>query len=687
MSLAILHWESADARNYLFKIDIGTNTCYRFKIGKRIIDRAGIRWVDDVSRQTPFRQKKKLTFLGDSEEEVALPKNYFDRENCYVQLLSAKDPSGRAPAVSKVVRVPIGLQQINTTHFTLSSSLSSSANTNMYTTDFNPVRNISHDAQQLAQQASIEDILGSLVRAVLPAAINVLSPPATGSGSGSSGSGTAGGATGMLANLLGAVLRVVAPSIPGFSAPQSVDTPMVNDNNRFDVNGADNNQFSKPFVFGIDDALLASLAGPIIQQGMQLLPQLINAANQHKLQTLQANNQLMTTLAGDVQRRLMLQQLLQHQPAAGAPAVDPAVLAQLIAQLQNAPAAPPAAAPAPAAAQSLSVSNGSYALSSTVLLTFESLKLSPYNGQKVLLLQQTDKIVFKIKLNVSTAPSKPLPRAIYTFYIKDPATRQLLLEKTFRRKDVMANSVLDFEFMKNEISGIPLNKNIEIFAEMRWRTASGKEYKAVGNTPAVFVQQYFAQDQGAAVSGEKELTDMKVYRSFWNKVWQSPSLGKSKSLWELNVDAKYTVTLSADHTANGITPTKLSVDEKDKESLTDTTSGKMKAGIELSITELNKLLGGWEGAAPLNDEQLAAIKTADFARSNASEMIYNIKMRGRTYEQGMVWIVPVFRQFEITLGKVESLTQEGYVDQLNSSKVKFPLPVSARIISIKSNNQ
>lgn len=694
MALAILQWESADSHDFRFKIDIGTNTFYRFKIGKSVIDRAGIKWVDEISKETPFRQKTKLTFLGDSEEEVRMPKNYFDSENCYVQLFSAKDAQGTSPAVSKVIKIPMGLQRINTGRL---NPLTRASSITMSYTDFNPVRNISHDVQYLAHQSSIEDILGSLVKAVLPVAIGMLNPAAGNSpggkassnGAASAGSGSSastGDTSSLLTSLLGALMKAVAPNIPGLSGQQSIQE----DHNRFHKPKAINNQFSRPFVFGIDDALLATLAGPIIKQGMELLPQLINAANQHKLQTLQANNQLMTTLAGDVQRRLMLQQLLQNQPASAAPAIDPAVLAQLIAQLQAAP--PAAAAPAPPAVAvaktySLSANQHAYTLSNGLILTFESLKLSSSNGKDVLLLQLSDRMLFKIKLNVNQAPKNPLPKAIYTFYFKDPATKQLLFEKTFKKKDIQANTIIEFEFMKSELSNMPLHKNIEVFAEMRWRTASEKEYKAIGNTPVVFVQNYFVQNQGQAVSGEKELSDMKVYRSFWNKIWQSPSLGKSRSLWELKVDARYTVSLSADHTANGVTGTKLSMDEKDPESIKDITSGKLKAGIELSITEINKLLDGWDGSVPLDEEKLGAIRNADFAVSNTAETIYNIELKGRSYEQGMIWVVPVFKLFEITLGKVESLTPEGYVNQVSSTKVKFPLPVSVRILGIKSNKQ
>jgi hypothetical protein len=703
MALAILEFESEDSGNYRFKFDIGTNSFYKFKIGRSTEERAEMNWVTDISKSTPFKKRKKDFIGGDTSEEALLPTKYFDRENCYVQLLSAKDEHGRSPAVSQIIKIPYGFRNIDSDNF----GLPPGAGKNMNDINFNPARRISHAQHELSYQYSLEELLGPLLRAALPIALGAITQ-ATGAAAGGSTGAAGGGASGSsgmgsLTSILTTLLRALAPAPgagPAVSHASSLMQPELMDGNRFG-SFRSNRQvtMTRPMVFGIDDALLASLAGPVIQEGIQLLPQLLNSINQHKLQTLQANNQLMTTLAGDVQRRLMMQQLMQNQGAAAggsAANIDPAVLAQLIAQIQAqqpaAPAAPAgttpaAAAPPVAGAHSFSLNgNGtSYTMSGNVLLTFESLEMQKFAGKDTLILQKADKVIFRIKLNVASNPKKPLPKAIYNFYFKDPLTKQVYGTKTFRKKDVEANSVIDFEFAKTELGNIPLQKAVEIFVEMRW-LAADHEYKAVSTCPAVFVEKFFYQSQGGAVSQEKELNDMKIYRSFWNKIWQSRAIGKSKSVWELCIDAKYTVTLSPDHLSNGTTETKFAVDPKDKESLSDVTTGKMKAGIELSLTEVNKLMDGWEGAKPLDEDTLDALRCSDFARTNAAELVCNVKLKGRSYENGVFWAIPVFKMYEITLGKVESVNDYGYVKYISATKVRFPLPVSVRILGLKSKN-
>ena len=701
MALAILELESEDKGNYRFKLDIGTNLFYKFKIGRSTEERAEMNWVTDISRSTKFKKRRKDFIGGDTSEEALLPINYFDRENCYVQLLSAKDEQGRSPAVSQIIKIPYGLRNVDSDDFELPLR----ARKDMNDINFNPARKISHAQHELSYQYSLEELLGPLLRAALPVAIGAITQATAsgaGGGSGAAGGGVSGaGGMGSLTSLLTIILRALAPasvSAPALSGASSFMQPEIMDGNRFGLFRVNRNvTMAKPMVFGIDDALLASLAGPVIQQGMQLLPQLINSINQHKLQTLQANNQLMTTLAGEVQRRLMIQQLMQNQAApagGGVNNIDPPVLAQLIAQMQAQQTAVPAApvlaaplnaAPAVAVTRSLSLSSTSYTMSGNVLLTFESLEIQKFAGKDTLILQKVDKVVFRIKLNVASNPKKPLPKAIYNFYFRDPLTRQVYGTKTFKKKDVEANTVMDFEFAKTDLGNIPLQKALEVFVEMRW-LAVGQEYKAVSTYPAVFVEKFFYQSQAGAVSQEKELKDMKVYRPFWNKIWQSPTIGKSKSVWELSIDAKYTVTLSPDHLSNGTTETKFAIDPKDKESLSDVTAGKMKAGIELSLTEVNKLMDGWDGAKPLDEETLNALRCSDFVRVNASELVCNVKLKGRSYENGVFWAIPIFKMYEVTLGKVESVNESGYVKYISATKVKFPLPVSVRILGLKSKN-
>jgi hypothetical protein len=76
--------------------------------------------------------------------------------------------------------------------------------------------------------------------------------------------------------------------------------------------------------------------------------------------------------------------------------------------------------------------------------------------------------------------------------------------------------------------------------------------------------------------------------------------------------------------------------------------------------------------------------TEDFAKNNAAEFVYNLRLKGRAGERGMVWIAPVFKLFECTLSAVSKTDEAGQVVAMTEEKVHFPLPVAARVIGLKS---
>lgn len=90
----------------------------------------------------------------------------------------------------------------------------------------------------------------------------------------------------------------------------------------------------------------------------------------------------------------------------------------------------------------------------------------------------------------------------------------------------MPNTAIDFDFSVTELSAVPTGKPVMVLAEMKWLTRSNREVKTLGSTEIVFVEQYFIKQQVGKVQDEKELTDMNLYRSFWNKIWESPLTDK-----------------------------------------------------------------------------------------------------------------------------------------------------------------
>jgi hypothetical protein len=292
-------------------------------------------------------------------------------------------------------------------------------------------------------------------------------------------------------------------------------------------------------------------------------------------------------------------------------------------------------------------------------------------------------------------PTTPLPKAIIKVTLKGGPNGATWAEKTFKQKNVPANSAVLLPFSADELAHLPANQVVTAVAEMRWLTNGGAgERRALGSQEFVLVDRYFLGEVGPASGPERELTDMQRYRSFWNKVWEAPTLhavdpgdeATRKYNWALDVAAKYTILLSPDHPANGLMQTRLQRKPPEPDSLTDTTQGRLKAGIELSVAELNKLLPAWDNRSPLDEDRLAALSSDVFARGTGGELVTDVALKGRAGQRGMVWVVPVFQLFDVRLGVVQSTDDAGQVLAAGEERTQFPLPAAARVIGLKASD-
>ncbi len=717
MALAILElitWESGKAR---FRIDTGTNALYQIKMGREVRSNQGMDWVDNVFFSSPMTKNEAGGNLFDSSQEIAVSIPPFDERKIYVQLFSFKNSQGKSPAFSRIVTLHKGMNAPLPANIALPFSMGAAMN---ITLSFQPPRRIpcrTH-REAYAHQASLDDLLAGIVKLAAPVVLDLLKNPQNG-GAGQTATGTA-NTTGQ-ANMVAQILNAILSSIGGnagkaLGQSQSLVRASSIQTNRFAA--SHNTRYSQPFIFGIDDALLATLAGPIIQ----VLPQLLNSVNQQRLQMKQADNKLITDILSGITQRRQLEQLLQAQQAkAGGQQGNPdlAAVIQLLQQLPansqetDAPAPsptpspapppipptpPPPSAPAtpnPATTKSLSMDAlpPSGAVSSKAVLSFVTADPMSWNGTPKLLFSPDKGITLKIRFEVGEpVPKMPLPKAIVKIAFKSGSNAAVVFEKTFKQKNVLPNATLPFQFTSEELARLPQNAPISVIAELRWLTPkSGKEYKALGSMEMILVSKSFVKAQGLRAAPERELTDMKQFRAFWNKIWEAPVLdaasGKGderKTRWDLDVNMKYSVLLSAAHESNGVMEMKLLQGDAGAPGVFARTNGRMKAGIELSITELNKLLPLWDGAQPLEADTLQAFKTDAFARDNAGEFIFNPKLKGRAGERGMVWVIPTFALFEFPLGTVSTTDDSGQVTAVGEERVRFPLPVGARILGLKS---
>lgn len=684
MALAILDLEDLKGPRAQFRIDTGTSRYYRLKAGNAVQRRNGIEWVDELVSTTPLRSADRAGDLLDSSSRVTLPMTGFTRGVAYVQLLSYKTPQGTSPAFSRVVRVPVGAA----IRGDLSDDISmpfSRTQTMMAIEPFAPPRQVPcRTRDSYARAASLEDFLGQIVKVAAPLVETLLGGDqgrnAAGASQGAAGGAKAGndGLTDALTSLLKTIFGKI-----GLSGTKSVALSLPA-TNRFA--GSRSNGYAHPFIFGIDDALIGAAVGQIIQ----VLPQLANAANEKRIAFKKADNALMGSIAAGINKRLMMEQLIDAQkkaPSSGpGNAADLGQLIQLLQQLPEGDAA--ATSETKSLSAPLSLGPG-VTLSARAVLSFGFGASLNWNGADRVLFSRTRPMQLKLKLSVAEpAPKIPLPKAIVRVVVRDTENQAVKFEKTFKQKNILPNGAIVLDFTQDEVARLPANRPLALLAEMRWlNSRTRKEYKALGSSEIVLVDKFYLKEPGGSVSPEQELSDLERFRSFWNKIWESPTPanGSGRTLWALDVTTRYTALLSPAQATNGLMQTKTLRNPPDPNGLTEAFEGRMKAGVELSLAELNKCVSLWSGENPLDADRLEALNTETFARRNAGDFTYPLKLKGKKTDRGIVWVVPVLKLFDFTLGSAVNSDESGQVLPGPEERVHFPLPVAARVIGLKSD--
>jgi hypothetical protein len=698
MALAILDIVGLDGSSARFRVDTGTNPYYQLKLGRSVQTRSDLDWVDDVVLQTPLRLNPAGGSMFDTATEILVPVDKLEQSKAYAQLFTFKTRAGRSPAFSSVVRLNRALT-LPGPDYTAPESLDMQAAADITDAPFRRPRSVA--CRTCAEQFSapaIGDLLTQIVRVAGPIVMQLLGQPQAAAQGGTLPA--AGGAAGAppvpaqanpIAGLVEAILKVIpglaGPALSGQSSVLSAEQSL----NRFG-NGA-GTVFARPFVFGIDDALI----GAAIGQFVQILPQLMNAANQKRIQLQQSHNKLVGDIVSDVNRRLLLEQVLaaQRQAPAGQNA-DLAKLAELLQQAApsaNGQPSPDAGATAPAVAQSFSTDAGSDAtISSRAVAIFVTAPPVQWNGKDQIVYPKGQPVRLQVKLAVAPpSPTAALPKAIVRVVVKDPADQTVFAEKTVKQKDLPPDGVVTVPFTEAELAPIPGGKVVSLLAEIRWLTKARNERKALGSTDVVFVDRYFMLERGAIVGPERELTDQARYRAFWTKVWESPALdaasgGPRKLLWDLDATLKYAVLIAPHQPSNGLMETKVLAAARDADSVADRTEGRMKSGIELSLDEVSKLASLWDGEQAVDAQRLEAFRTDEFAKANAGEIVYRLKLKGRSAERGLVWVVPIFGLVDFRLGSVQTTDDSGQVTATAEEHVRLPVPVAVRVLGLKSGS-
>src|SRR6185503_9620513 len=495
MALAWLELAGIDRGALRFTIDTGTSRYYQLRVGRARASREGFDWVDDVYLTTPMKANDAGGSLLPATRNVTVPASRLDRGDAFVQLVSFKTPDGRGPAFSQVIPLPSGAQALGGGKLNFGIPYPVAASMTLTQATFQTPRRIPcvQSPDQFARETSLDDLLSGLVKVAAPVVLQML-----GSGGAGGASGSTGGGAGASSDLVGGVVTFLLKTLlsglqPGSAAAANSPAPVAKaqsfsvatrGENRFVA--AAQTQWSRPFIFGIDDALLATLAGPLLN----VLPQLVNAANQARLQAKQTDNKLVTDALAQVNQRMLMEQLLQaQQKSSGDQAAQLAQLKQLLDAASQAAPASPAASGAPAKAQSLSMSDAPAAAaapaatpSQRAILTFVSADPLPFNGTPRLVFSRDHDAEFKVKFTVGDpVPKNALPRAILTLTFKGSHRPTEWVKSIAKLKDVTPNGVLTITLPQADLAKLPANRKIAVVADLRWPSShGGTPYCATG---------------------------------------------------------------------------------------------------------------------------------------------------------------------------------------------------------------
>jgi hypothetical protein len=176
---------------------------------------------------------------------------------------------------------------------------------------------------------------------------------------------------------------------------------------------------------------------------------------------------------------------------------------------------------------------------------------------------------------------------------------------------------------------------------------------------------------------------MSKYSIFWNKIWESSIEGTRR--WKAELFTKYYITVNTKSDSNGRMESKwkTNIDQEDSGDENRQVNSRLKSGIEMSLSELNKLIPMISTFQMLTTDQLNALRNDEFEQWYSQEAESVLKMKGRQEEPGHIWVYPEMSIHEITLGKAAGIDKDGQVTSITEVKVHFLKPDYVHFVGMK----
>ena len=418
-------------------------------------------------------------------------------------------------------------------------------------------------------------------------------------------------------------------------------------------------------------SLLGAVAGPLMQQAPQLLGVLadkpldflstiIRAEAANDLQR-DANQQaLMRDILSETNRSMLLEQLIEKLGQGG----GAAALLPLLAGTQSVGSRPQEA--------------------TSVTLQFETGRMIDIGGKlKSVYAKDGDGIDLRVTLQPKGKASEaPLPRAVVDLSITDPATGKQLLTKSFRLRDVYAGQAVPLHLDEVDLAKLPAQADLQLGATLRWPTSNGKTFGVRGHHAICLAEGPVFAGFGRSRDKVIHLAHPGDDRPFWNKIWEGTTTsGSDQTRWEIDVTCRYYLRVVGQEVSNGRMETRIASEPVVKGSTRETT-GKMRAGMELSVEMLNRVLS--DNDTPLPAAALAALKQADLRADLDREATTRLRLRGKDGQLGAVWAFPSLMLRDVHFLEPGAQDAFGQVTEMRRTTHAFLVPDRIHFLPMRS---
>lgn len=636
MALAWLRYEGSENGRARFRADLGTNRYYAFAIGEGDAVRSdGVARLQDPAHVSGVQGPIEESARGRTIVEV--PAELFDRKNRAIQLMTFRTKEREGPAISEVVRVPVGelgSDELPEIAFSMSHSMKNGKTPTI------PFRYRHRRIPELSKGMFLGSI-GSILSGLLPNLGGIVGGLFGGQG-GSAPNPSASPVGAAVTQILNNpdVVRTLQDLIGRLSGGSTPPAPAATAHSM--------SRYSEAQVAPALMAMMPMLA-PLLQQALnpETLRVLTSVVDPTKI--MGATTEAISSLG---RLGLQAQQQLQDHLRALNPGVDDPALDRLL--------------------ESMSLS---YKRSDSVRIHFADVATTMVHGRERLAYVQGRDLAFPVA--VETA--RPLSHAVVRLKIKDPRTLDVLVDKKSKagRASEGRLSVVP-KASRSEARSLKPNEDYLVTIALSWKGKSGKRL-GTSMTQMITLVDEFAFDRVEESNELIPLNDVSKYREFWHRAWETTFTKKER---RFDLDCEYVYVLEEDRRDNA----RLETQVRTKRDGMHRHAGRLKTGLVLSPFALNRLLPSLSRHPMLKEAELDALRSPDFidrfnhaARSKAT-------FRGKAGESAALWIFPEMKIQKIVLKKAVQVNANGHVLDFADHPVHFPMPALVHFVGAGSES-